>query len=276
MPKELIQLLHKKSIKELEAGEHIELRMPLLSMDIRSFTHTSEQLSTQGVFNFLNSYFALIVPIVQEHNGIILRYLGDGFFVLFPDGVACAVDCAVKMQNALKEQDIIENEKKFNAGIGIDLGNLLLATVGNKSRMESIIISNVYKNAENMQEMTKKYNSSIIISSNVFDALDAKRKCFVRPIQLVGSRKKEHTLLYEVYTADDDEVRLLKTKSQGYLIEAFKAVSTYNLKVAYIAFKSALKIYPQDPVAKKYIEYFTKKRICVIIILLATSSKRWI
>ena len=260
VPKELVRLLHKKSIKELEVGEHVELKMPLLSMDIRSFTKTSEQLSPQEVFDFLNNYFALIVPIVQEHNGIILKYLGDGFFALFPDGAFSAVDCAVKMQNILKEQDVMKNEKHLHAGIGIDLGNMLLATVGNKSRMESIIISNAYKNAENMQEMTKKYNSSIIISSSVFDNLDANRKCFIRPVQLVKNKKKEHALIYEVYTSDDDEVRLLKTKSQGYLIEAFRAISAYNLKMAYVAFKSALSIYPQDPVATMYIEYFNKKK----------------
>lgn len=91
VPDRLVGLLHKNSITDIKLGDNVELKMPILSIDIRSFTHTSEKLAPNEVFNLLNEYFALVAPIVRKHNGIITKYLGDGFFALFPDGADAAL-----------------------------------------------------------------------------------------------------------------------------------------------------------------------------------------
>ncbi len=259
VPEGMIKLLNKKSIKELEVGEYVEMRMPILSMDIRSFTKRSENLSPQAVFDFLNKYFATIVPIIRTHNGIILKYLGDGFFALFPDGVDSAVECAVEMQKELDESGIFQSDKKTtNIGIGIDLNDVLLGTVGNAKRMDSIIISNAYKNTDSMQGVSKKYGSSIVISSSVFSALRPSEKLFARPIQLVKTKSNTSQVLYEIYTNDDEELKLLKSRSQVYVMEAFKAISSGNLKDAYMALKHSLSIFPNDPVASQYLSLFKR------------------
>ena len=260
VPKGMMKLLNKKSIKDLEVGEYVEKRMPILSMDIRSFTKRSESMSPQSVFDFLNKYFATIVPIIREYNGIIPKYLGDGFFALFPDGVSSAVECALKMQKELKEKNIFRGSKTdVNIGIGIDLNDVLLGTVGNIERMDSIIISNAYKNTENMQDICKKYNSSIIVSSSVFSNLKPDIQLFARPVQLVKTKDRDTHLLYELYGNDEEDVRLLKTRSQVYLMDAFRAIAENNIKIAYKAFERSLSVFPRDPVATQYFALFKKK-----------------
>lgn len=83
VPDQIVELLNKKSITDVKLGDSVELTMPILSTDIRSFTHTSEKLAPNQVFELLNEYFALVAPIVRKYNGVITKYLGDGFLLYF-------------------------------------------------------------------------------------------------------------------------------------------------------------------------------------------------
>ncbi|MGP1437839.1 MAG: adenylate/guanylate cyclase domain-containing protein [Treponema sp.] len=260
VPEEIIELFNKQSIKELEVGDNVELNLPILSVDIRSFTNTSEKLSPSDVFELLNKYFALVVPIISEYHGIIPKYLGDGFFALFPNGCASAIECAIKMQSMLKEHKIMIGQSvPLTVGIGIDLGDVLFGIIGNVKRMDNIVISASYHNAEDIQLFTKQYNSPILISSSVFDSLSEEDRYFVRPIQLVKNKKKNENLLYEVYASDDEELRLQKHNAQQYLVEAFNAIKNYNLQSSYEYFTKALSIFPNDPVANYYKKLFRKR-----------------
>ena len=257
VPEEIIELFNKKSIKELEVGENVELYLPILFVDIRSFTNASEKLVPSEVFELLNQYYALVVPIIREYHGIIPKYLGDGFFVLFPDGASSAIECAIKMQSVLKKHS--ENDSiPLSVGIGIDLGDLLFATIGNINRMDNIIISASYRNAEDIQLFTKQYNSPILISSAMFNSLSEEERHFIRPVQLLKNKKRNENLLYEVYSSDDENLRALKYEGQRYLMQAFDAIVAYNTQEAYEYFKKALSIFPNDPVASYYTKMFVK------------------
>ena len=260
VPEAIIELFNRKSIKELEVGDSVELNLPILSVDIRSFTNTSEKLSPSDVFELLNKYFALVVPIIREYHGIIPKYLGDGFFALFADGISSAIKCAIKMQTMLKTHEIMVKESvPLRVGIGVDLGDVLFATVGNIKRMDNIVISASYRNAEDIQLFTKQYNSPILISSSVFDSLTEEEKEFVRPVQLVKNKKRGENLLYEVYASDDEALRTLKYNTQQYLIEAFNAIANYSPQSSYEYFSKAFSIFPDDPVASYYTKLFGKR-----------------
>ncbi len=247
--------MDKESINDIKLGDHAELKMPILSIDIRSFTKTSDKLNPNEVFETLNKYFGLIVPEIRKHNGIITKYLGDGFFALFPDGADVAVSCAIKIQTLLLESNIeSHNVSKLKMGIGIDYGDILLGTIGDEQRMDSIIISNSYHIAEILQESTKKYTSNIIISERIFAALKDPGEYFIRSIQLIKTFSNERNFLFEVYDCDSEETRDLKYKSQGYVERAVQAVSNGEKEKALEFFNKALSIYPDDCVAKYYID----------------------
>ncbi len=263
VPDGLVGLLHKNSITDVKLGDNAELKMPILSIDIRSFTHTCEKLAPNEVFNLLNKYFALVAPIVRRYNGIITKYLGDGFFALFPDGADSALLCGMKIQKVIAENKIAPpNLPPLRIGIGIDFGELLLGTIGNVQRMDSIIISNSYHIANMLQESTKRYISSIIISDRVFAALKDPNRHYIRPIQLVKTISNEEIFLFEVYDCDDAPVRELKHRSQGYIERGVQAVFNRNLRDADTYFNKALHIFPQDHVAayyKKILDKYTAR-----------------
>lgn len=259
VPDQIVELLNKKSITDVKLGDSVELTMPILSIDIRSFTHTSEKLAPNQVFELLNEYFALVAPIVRKYNGVITKYLGDGFFALFPDGANAALSCGIAIQKAIRDNGIaVPNASPIKVGIGIDMGDILLGIIGNSTRMDSIIISNSYHIAEILQESTKKYCSYMIISDRIYDAINDISEHYIRPIQRVKNSSNKETFLYEVYDCDDDLIRDLKHSTQGYMENALKALSNEGAESAAKYFDKVLSIFPDDPVSLYYKKIFEK------------------
>ncbi len=254
VPEKIVELMDKDSINDINLGDSTELKMPVLSIDIRSFTKTSDSLTPNETFELLNECFGLIVPVIRKHNGIITKYLGDGFFSLFPDGSDSALSCAIEVQTVLMDAKIsVKDLPPLKIGIGIDYGDILLGTIGDIHRMDSIIISNSYHIAEILQESTKRYISNIIISERIFAALKDPSAYHIRPIQLIKTYSDEKNFLFEVYDCDEEEIKELKYKSQSYIERAVQAVFISEREKAKEYFNKALEIYPEDSVANYYI-----------------------
>ncbi|MCH8305314.1 MAG: adenylate/guanylate cyclase domain-containing protein, partial [Candidatus Marinimicrobia bacterium] len=60
----------------------------------------------------------LIKPLVVKHSGEVLRYIGDGTLCTFRSAIE-AVNCAVEIQKALKEED------ELNFRIGLHIGDIV-------------------------------------------------------------------------------------------------------------------------------------------------------
>lgn len=260
-PEKIIELLHKNSIIDIELGDFAELSMPILSADIRSFTHISEQLSSDSVFNLLNEYFALVAPIVRTYGGIIPKYLGDGFYALFPQGADAAICCAIEIQRELNRQKISpKNGEPIKIGIGIDFNDILLGTVGDKSRMDCIIISNAYRMSELLQRQTKIYGSAVTISNRFFLSLKNPMFYNIRPVRKMKTLSGQPNFLFEVYDSDHAEIRELKHRTQNYVEQLLYAVATRRMDTAKIYINTILNIFPEDRVTlwyKEVVEHYT-------------------
>jgi hypothetical protein len=73
-----------RSILDVELGDQVQKEMTIMFADIRSFTNLSEKMTPQESFNFINSYFGKISPVIINHGGIIDKYIGDAIMALFP------------------------------------------------------------------------------------------------------------------------------------------------------------------------------------------------
>ena len=78
VPQQFLQLLNKQSILDVDLGDRLQREMSVLFADIRKFTTRSEQLSPKETFAFLNHFLSQIGPVIQDHQGFIDKYLGDG------------------------------------------------------------------------------------------------------------------------------------------------------------------------------------------------------
>ena len=134
--------------------------MSILFSDIREFTATSEKLSPEQIFKFINDYLEIMVPIVQKNNGFVDKFIGDAIMAIFPETADNAINCALKMQSAIPEVNAKISEyldQELEIGVGINTGVVRLGTLGALERMEGSVISDAVNLAARVEQLTKKY-----------------------------------------------------------------------------------------------------------------------
>jgi adenylate cyclase len=74
----------------------------LLVADIRNFTPLSRSMQSEGLEALLGAWLSTCKDIIEQHHGIINKYLGDGFLAYWPEAVTTPQEIAAVIF-ALKE-----------------------------------------------------------------------------------------------------------------------------------------------------------------------------
>lgn len=88
----------------------------------------SRRVARFGIIHFLQTIFEserLLVPVIEEHDGILLKSEGDSLLVIFRK-VNKAIQCSLKMQEILIEYNRDKpDEEKILLCIGLGFGTML-------------------------------------------------------------------------------------------------------------------------------------------------------
>lgn len=90
-------------------GDGEEIAAAILFADLIGFTDLSNTLTGQQMVETLNDAFDVVVPLVAANGGEILKFLGDGFFAIFPYDEDRRIDAAVRSAR----QTIMESEERL-------------------------------------------------------------------------------------------------------------------------------------------------------------------
>jgi adenylate cyclase len=124
----------------------------------------------------LDGAFAVLVEILDRHGGIVNKFLGDGFLALFgapfdaEDPAHRAVDAARDMLAAMKEINR-GSDWPLRIGIGIHFGEVVAGNIGSPRRKEYTVIGDTVNFASRIEALNKEFNSQLLISAAVHDAL---------------------------------------------------------------------------------------------------------
>jgi adenylate cyclase len=253
VPREFLSLLGKESIVNVELGDQIEMDLTVLFSDIRSFTSLSENMSPRENFNFLNSYLKRISPVIGRNGGFIDKYVGDGIMALFPRSVADALHASVEMLATLR----IFNGHRANSGyrpisfgIGINTGRLMLGTVGESSRMEGTVISDVVNLASRLEGLTRLYGAWIIVGS---DVLAACPETGGFPHRYLGKQpvkgKAKAVEVYEIIDVEEPQ----KTRTRPRFEAAVLDFEERRFEAAASGFRDVLAEDPSDEAARYFL-----------------------
>lgn len=175
----------------------------LLFLDIRNFTTFTERAHPTEVVDYLNSLFEFMVDCVNRNQGIVNKFLGDGFMAVFGAPIPDERNC----HHALKASIEILNElAKFNAGrpgdptrvgIGLHAGSAVTGTIGSAQRKEYTIVGDTVNVAKRIEELNKTLGSRLLVSEEVWNALHTKpRSRKVGKVKVKGHEAP--VLLYRV------------------------------------------------------------------------------
>jgi adenylate cyclase len=116
----------------------------VLFCDMRGFTGFSETAEPEDVIAVLREYHDAVGPLIQESEGTLSRFTGDGLMVIFNDPLSCsdparrAVRLAVAMRDAVASLARAWSSRghAIGFGVGIAQGYATLGAIGFEGRSD--------------------------------------------------------------------------------------------------------------------------------------------
>lgn len=265
IPKQFVDHFGKGSLATLELGRADEDNVSILFCDIRGFTGLSEKMSPHELINFLNSYFMRMNAPIHSNGGFIDKFIGDGIMALFdhPDGndKHKAVDSINAALDMRKEVYLYNMHRKnsgyspINIGIGIHFGNIIFGTVGSHDRMDTTVVGDNVNVASRLESLASRYDADIIVSSQVLDASEAKKRFAYRLLDWVRVPGRQQPVeIYEIIDHQPQEIQAIKLSTAKLLKSGLQCRIEQNWDEAIDYFKQAIKISPNDKVLDQHIE----------------------
>lgn len=252
VPHAFLALIGKPSIVSVQLGDNTNKEMTVLFSDIRNFTPLSEGMTPDENFAFINTFLESIGPVIRQHNGFIDKYIGDAIMALFerPDD---AIAASLAMIDALAEFNAGRRARGLEPifiGIGLNTGPLMLGTIGERDRMDCTVISDAVNLAARVEQLTKIYNISPLISQATYERLADRHAHAIRPIDIVTVKGKSRPVtIYEVFERAPPAEREAKERTRELLLSGVAALDAGDKAAARRCFDEALALVPDDPAA---------------------------
>ena len=204
-----IPVVEKKIFKAIDSamsnGVQTEKKIVnILLSDLRGFTSMAEDYSPVVIMNLLNRYFIKMSEIIQKHDGVIDKFMGDSIMVLFgvpnshEDDLERAISCAIEMQLAMEEINEVNESLDMPTlymGIGINSGEVVAGSLGSEFHNEYTVIGDEVNLASRVEAHTLR--GQILLSENTYrKAKDYIEVGDVNEVQVKG--KKDAVRMYDL------------------------------------------------------------------------------
>jgi len=207
---------HREEFMEGHRPRPEKLFATVLLNDFRNFATISEKLQPTEAMDWVNEYLQALAREVEQHGGVIDKYMGDAIMAVFGfplaltakadvhkdacNAVNCAIDMGAKLQR-LNDSSQTRGLVPIQVRIGICSGPAVAGYIGTSDRLEFTTIGDTVNTAERLESFDKEYASAdacrILIEQSTFDLLDGKFATeFVQTIKLKG--KEEITRIYRI------------------------------------------------------------------------------
>ncbi len=149
--------------------------MTVLFTDVRGFTTLCEGREPQQVLALLNEYFSVLTTVIEQHGGVVDKYIGDAVMALFGAPVLCedaaerAVRAALAMQVALDDLNARLAERDLLSlvtGVGINSDRVVVGNMGSQSRNNYTAIGDGVNLASRLEGLSKRYGVAVVVSDS--------------------------------------------------------------------------------------------------------------
>lgn len=150
----------------------------IMFLDIRDFTPYAENKEPAEIIQYQNDVFGFMIDIVSKHHGIINQFIGDGFMATFGAPTSTGNDCQNAVNASFEIVELLNNKcdsgeiPETRVGIGLHAGDIVTGNVGTSERKQYTVTGNAVILASRIEQLNKKFNSSILISLEVLENLD--------------------------------------------------------------------------------------------------------
>jgi adenylate cyclase len=239
----------------------------VLFSDLVGFTTLAEQADPVSLVKQLNEYLSRMVAPVFDHGGTLDKFIGDAIMAVWGNvssrGVAedakAAVRAALGMRAALpklNDQWRQEGKMQLGFGVGINHGDAVVGNIGSyepHERLDPTVIGDAVNLASRLEGLTRLYGVDILLGEAVCDLV--RDEFHLRTVARAQVRGKTRPVdVCTLVGARDGSVEPELLKWLEVYEEAIRRFRDRDFKQAKILFSQFLEFYPEDHLAKMYLE----------------------
>lgn len=170
-----IDTLLEKGAEGLLKGEH--KNVTIIFLDIREFTRFCENRPADQTVSFLNIFYDRMIGIIQQHNGVVNKIIGDALLVFFWDeknGIDAALSASNEMLLATdqlgKDPSLsrLFEEWELKIGIAVHYGSVLMGNIGSEKKMDFTIIGTPVNVASRLEGLNKRLNTRLLVTEEAW------------------------------------------------------------------------------------------------------------
>ncbi len=186
------KITHSDSV--LQAGYGETRQAAILFTDMRGFTKASKTLPPSDLIKLLGEYQRLLVPIIQNNNGTIDKFMGDGIMASFgavTPSDTYAADALRTVDEILSVLSLWNETRRKNGaividvGMGLAVGELVFGVIGNADRLEYTVIGETANLAAKLEKHNKvEHSKALTTAFTLAEALKQNYKNETQKIEL--------------------------------------------------------------------------------------------
>ena len=166
-----------QSEQEVATGQGELRSAAVLFLDLRGFTAASAALGPSGVITLLGEYQALLIPIVQAHQGSVDKFIGDGILASFGAVTRSeqyarnafeAVDAIMAAAHAWRAGRRQAGQLAPDVGAGLACGDIVFGIIGQARRFEYTVIGDAVNLAAKLEKHNKAENTCALATRDAY------------------------------------------------------------------------------------------------------------
>ena len=162
----------------IAAGEGMVREAAILNVDIRSFSVLVSDMQPSEAIRILAAYQHRVVPIIQQHDGVIDKFMGDGIMATFGavrPSDTYAADALRAMEAIIEDIASWQREPDLailtrnGLGIAVSAGPIVFGAVGDRDRLEVTVIGATVNLSAKLEKANKTLATQAIATRAAFD-----------------------------------------------------------------------------------------------------------
>jgi len=241
--------------------------MTVLFADLVGFTSLSERLTPLLMVTLLNRHFELQALAVQEHHGVVDKFVGDSVMAFWgppfvkPDEhpvLACrAAQAQLTALDTLRRElpDITGLRRDLPAidlCIGVCTGEVVVGNIGSDNTRSYTVIGDTVNVTARLERANRIYGTQILVGETTAQAIGSQFE--IREIDTISVKgKTETTRIFELMSAAgqlSEELASLRERYQ----QAWRRYLAQEWDLAEATFRECLQIRPNDGPSRVFLE----------------------
>ena len=241
--------------------------MTVLFADLVGFTSLSERLTPLLMVTLLNRHFGLQALAVQEHHGVVDKFVGDSVMAFWGPPFVKPEEHAVLACRAAQAQlvalDVLRRELPDITGlrrdlptidlcIGICTGEVVVGNIGSDNTRSYTVIGDTANLAARLERANRVYGTQILVGETTAQATDSQFE--FREIDTISVKgKTETTRVFELMSAGGQLSKELARLRRCYE-QARSMYLAQEWDPAEASFHECLEIHPNDGPSRVFLE----------------------